>query len=147
MLTIPDMTVVIHAHLDEQPEDWVARLQLADLLDEAGQDKEAQYQRWAAKFKKRPQRMTRTAIKPWHWFVGNQFPCASVGILAYRMFDYYSGFVSRQAAEHALLRQLEHDHWPSPCQEWWTGVCTKCGRIFDEENANGECPWCDRNRL
>lgn len=101
----------INRHLDAEPTDWTARLELADLYEEAGRDDEAQYQRWAARYKKAPHRLARdgdvdTGKQFWLWWGDNKYQQeASVGGIAYRLPGWAAGYQSRQAAETDLMRQ------------------------------------------
>lgn len=93
----------INRHLDQEPTDWQARLELADLLEGAGRDDEARYQRWAVRNKKAPQRLARDI---WLWWGDNKYQReASVGRIAYRIPGWVGGHQSRQAAETDLMRQ------------------------------------------
>lgn len=56
MSTATQTIAVINAHLDENPQDWQARLELADLCEDEGRDDEARYQRWAVRWERAPHR-------------------------------------------------------------------------------------------
>lgn len=126
-MTDTETIEAIHAYLDEQPYDWVARLQLADLLESEGQNNEARYQRWAAQYQKAPLvRVHSSSV--WDWYVKHKnydrspvATQASIGYLAstMRVHEYYYGFSSygfssRQDAENELLRQLVNCSWSAP---------------------------------
>lgn len=119
MTTIIKMIEVIHQHLDENTTDWVARLQLADLLDEAGKNIEARYQRWAVQHERAPSLWCNRPEKllPWHWwtFKRDHHCKACLGVrLARAVLDYNAGFSTRKSAELALLYALQDEHWPAP---------------------------------
>jgi len=66
-----EMTIeAIAAHLDEQPTDWVARLQLADLLEDAGRMDEAKMQRQIVVWKDAPRRIIDDLGSTWCWVSG-----------------------------------------------------------------------------
>lgn len=84
----------LHVHLDAQPADWVARLILADLLDDLDDRRGAACQRWMVEHAIRPDRYTyeRDAYrsqwsgKPgWHWWRytdgGDDAPAEPAGAL------------------------------------------------------------------
>lgn len=61
----------LHTHLDAHPADWSARLVLADLLLDLGDDDEAACQRWMVEHWKHPRYETDHTIAvdyAWHWW-------------------------------------------------------------------------------
>ena len=112
----------IHAHLDECPTDWTARLELADLYEEAGRDDEAQYQRWAAKHERTPiyyekhKERRGCMANPWHWFSWATKIYANIGELACGIDSeaYMHGRQTRQQAEADLMQVLIAQGWPAP---------------------------------
>lgn len=56
----------MNARLDEEPRDWDARRELADLLEEAGQQDQAALQRWLVRHRKCP--------CPWRRTLARRFP-------------------------------------------------------------------------
>lgn len=55
-MTHTDLLAAIHASLDEEPADWQARRELADLLEDAGDLTGAACQRWMVAEGKHPYR-------------------------------------------------------------------------------------------
>lgn len=55
----------LEARLDADPEDWGARLVLADLLEELGDERGARCQRWMATWKAAPRRV---GVSSWAWY-------------------------------------------------------------------------------
>lgn len=106
----------INRHLDQEPTDWAARLQLADLYEEAGRLDEARYQRWAVKWKRTPIVWEGRSSKqfPWHWWikdVHDKNEPAIIGVIA-RYCDHYKGHLGREEAEESLMTQLAKRGWP-----------------------------------
>jgi|SRR5574343_456816 len=111
----------INAHLDEHPTDWVARLELADLLEEIGEEDRARYQRWAVEWERAPQvwdwlRVYCGQVR-WHWWIGSEkdstkHPEAVIGAAAGSLANYQSGADTRQRAEDELMLALIHKSWP-----------------------------------
>ncbi len=111
----------INAHLDDNPTDWTARLELADLYEEAGRDDEARYQRWAVKYERAPSIWEGRHFPeqhPWHWWVeGGRRDGASDGIgqlARMKLNSFHRGYVTRQEAEADLMRVLIAQAWPAP---------------------------------
>ena len=108
----------IHAHIDECPTDWQARRELADLLEEAGREDEAQYQRWAAKHERSPIGI-RDWPSLWQWLRTCHTPPEHPAVilsLYERLNSWYAdwGYDSRRRAEADLLRVLVEQGWPAP---------------------------------
>ncbi len=53
-MTDTDVVEAIHRHLDQHPDDWQARRELADLLEQAGDEAGAACQRWMVEARRRP---------------------------------------------------------------------------------------------
>ena len=112
----------INRHLDQEPTDWTARLELADLYEEAGRDDEAQYQRWAAKHERTPiyyeKHKERSMANPWHWFswATTIYANSRIGELACGIDSkaYVHGRQTRQQAEADLMQVLIAQGWPAP---------------------------------
>lgn len=70
-----DLIDAIHARLDECPDDWQARRELADLLEERGDLAGAACQRWLIEGRKRPARAAKAADGGrWQWWHGLMAP-------------------------------------------------------------------------
>jgi len=112
-MTDTQTTEAIQKHLDEQPTDWIARLQLADLLEDAGRMDEAKMQRWMVQWKHAPlpfvtsERLDVTSFSDsthgmvralnhtvWHWYP----KC------------YYG---TRKEAEDSMMQLLVATNWPN----------------------------------
>ena len=108
----------IHRHLDDEPTDWLARLELADLYEQAGDLACSRLQRWLARHQKAPFHLTDEAASWWQWFaVGTCFDDrrAALGDRLYgRLLPWQRswGYGTRHAAEQALLVALQATDWP-----------------------------------
>lgn len=88
---------LLHAYLDTHPNDREARLALADLLEEYGDDREAAVQRWLGENRCWPDAdLAFLRIRGWHWW-------ASVS-------------EDHRQREHALLPHAVQRHMPGG--EW-----------------------------
>ena len=114
----------IAAHLDEQPADWVARLQLADLMEEGGYLLDAKLQRWLAQYKKTPHKshhitpyMRTNPTIGWRWNWRYVYPNDVSwlgGAITFHLEYHDYGYDSRVEAERDLLMVLESMGWPAP---------------------------------
>ena len=108
----------IHRHLDECPTDWTARLQLADLYEEAGDELRARYQRWAVKWERAPMFWDcgLSAIHHWHWWARHEKGITKreslTGGIAKRALQYHRGSKTRREAEDDLMMTLASEGWP-----------------------------------
>ena len=110
----------IHRHLDECPTDWTARLQLADLYEDAMLYDEARFQRWLVRYGKSPARDAWTDEMESRWFWWRNAPRfrgASVGRIASRLAGYGIGRRARHIAEAELMEALVDCNWPDPPPE------------------------------
>lgn len=98
----------IHAHLDENPTDWQARAELADLYEEIGDMKHARLQRWLVTFRRAP--LKEISDGSWGW--AQYAAPAAIGALATRT-NYESGYATRNLAEEGLLSVLQSKRWPT----------------------------------
>lgn len=61
----------IRKHLESKPDDWQARMELADLYEELGDLNRSKTQRWLIKNKKYPENhsyKTNTYLRGWFWY-------------------------------------------------------------------------------
>lgn len=98
-MTDTQTTEAIQKHLDEQPTDWIARLQLADLLEDAGRMDEAKYQRWMVDRRQSP---TLVAHGVWIWTY----------YLTKRKNGGYCYSIDRQKTEQFVMGVLVDLDWP-----------------------------------
>ncbi len=111
----------INRHLDAEPTDWTARLELADLLEDAGREDEAdesRYQRWAVRHQRAPMRIPNSPTL-WQWVNTSHVKTEhqSVILRLYWKLNTWSadwGYSSRQEAEADLMRVLIAQAWPAP---------------------------------
>jgi len=105
----------INRHLDECPTDWTSRLELADLLEEIGEEERARYQRWAVKWERSPIVWRKRASwrKPWHWWGDNYRNGEDcIGMLVNYLDGYSPGYNTRQQGEDELMQALILKGWP-----------------------------------
>lgn len=94
----------LHAHLDAHPDDWTARLVLADLLTDLGDDKGAACQRWMVIHERAASHVSLWGV--WMWEASFQ-GSANLSMLPLAAQRRASGlYHTRQSAEAALLAGL-----------------------------------------
>ena len=116
-MTATQTIETINAHLDKHPADWVSRLELADLYEEAGEGDASRMQRWLVKYKKAPQSRIWAIGSPrrWHWWafaIGAKQ--SYLGGLSLHTDDSGQGYSTRSQAEEGLMRVLIAANWPPP---------------------------------
>lgn len=99
----------LHTHLDAHPADWSARLVLADLLLDLGDEKGAACQRWMCLHRKHPRHQHDINWLPWHWWhelaLSNGPHRLSAGVTRH-IPKTFMEWPTRQSAEAALLTAL-----------------------------------------
>ncbi len=98
-------------HLDSHPDDWNVRLILADALEDAGEDKRAEFQRVLVKRKKHPT-YGQSLDDVWDWWVVRHDPHSNLGRAVCEKILGMRQYKSRQDAEGELMQAWLEGHWP-----------------------------------
>jgi hypothetical protein len=105
-MTHTDLLAAVHRRLDEEPADWQARRELADLLEEAGDLAGAACQRWMAAARKHP--CVSHELWWWPWYGSD---CEEVHRLPLRVWaglhSWGKIYATRCGAEDALAVALK----------------------------------------
>ncbi len=119
MITQTQTVKLIRNHLEEKPNDWQARRELADLYEEIVDLNRSKLQKWLIKYERCPEHTLdhRPSFKkPWFWWSSGfyKYKHSSLGFLvAYLEPKNYDkgGYATCEEAEEELMRVLIIKNW------------------------------------
>lgn len=115
----------IRKHLESKPDDWQARMELADLYEELGDLDRSKTQRWLIKHRKYPDYGPVRRLTGWFWYYtynsehwipekllnNTRFGIAKANGLSYALYPNYTGFNSCEDAEDELMQAFVKLNW------------------------------------